>query len=85
MEYGVLGWLAGKDLISKQKMLRGIILTCIFIAFIGILDEGFQAILPYRVFDLRDIGFNILGGVWGTVLYLLGKVSHWRQPQVKTT
>lgn len=72
LEYGFLGWLAGRDLIkSNSKKTRGIILACIFTAFIGILDEGFQKILPYRVFELRDIRMNILGGIWGVVLYLL--------------
>ena len=72
LEYGFLGWFAGKDLIkTDEKKFRGIILACIFTAFIGILDEGFQKILPYRVFELRDIGMNILGGIWGVILYLL--------------
>ena len=73
LEYGVLGWFAARDLISTQKRIRGIILACIFSTFIGISDEVFQAILPYRVFDFRDIGFNSLGGMWGIILYLLGK------------
>ncbi len=72
LEYGFLGWFAGKDLIkTDEKKFRGIILACIFTAFIGILDEGFQKILPYRVFELRDIRMNILGGIWGVILYLL--------------
>ena len=72
LEYGILGWFAGRDLIKREKRVRGIILAGIFSALIGVFDEAFQAILPYRFFDLRDIGFNTLGGVWGVILYLLG-------------
>ena len=72
LEYGVLGWFAGRDLIIKNRKIRGVILVCILVAVVGILDEAFQAILPYRYFDLRDIGFNSLGGAWGVILYLYG-------------
>ncbi len=70
-EYAILGWFALRDLIKTNKKLKGAILACIFAAVVGILDETFQWILPYRVFDLRDIAFNVLGGVWGVVLYFL--------------
>lgn len=71
LEYGILGLLTTRDLGRKAKTARGIILAGIFVTIIGCFDESFQAILPYRVFDLRDIGFNSLGGVWGIALYLL--------------
>jgi VanZ family protein len=32
-------------------------------ALLGWLDEGIQAILPNRVYDLRDVGFNVLAGL----------------------
>jgi VanZ family protein len=72
LEYGILGWFAGRDLVGKEKKIWGILLALIFVGLIGVLDEVFQAILPYRYFDLRDVGFNELGGVWGVVMYLLG-------------
>lgn len=71
LEYGLLGWLAGRDIIKKDKKIKGIILACLFSISIGILDEGFQKLLPYRVFEIRDIRINFLGGIWGVVLYLL--------------
>ncbi len=74
LEYGVLGWFVSRDLIRGQsKKLKGIILACLFATVVGIIDEAFQAILPYRFFDLRDILFNSLGGIWGIVLYLIGR------------
>ena len=71
LEYGLLGWLAGRDIIKKDKKIKGIILACLFSISVGLLDEGFQRILPYRVFEIRDIRINVLGGIWGVVLYLL--------------
>lgn len=74
VEYGVLGWFAGRDLARREKKIKGVVLACIFVALVGVLDEAFQAVLPYRYFDLRDIGFNGLGGAWGIALYLFGTV-----------
>jgi len=71
LEYAVLGWFLGRDLIHKNKRAKGVILACVFSVIVGILDEIFQKILPYRVFDLRDILFNGLGGIWGIILYIL--------------
>ena len=71
LEYGLLGWLAGRDLIKTNKKTKGSILACLMIGMVGILDEVFQAVLPYRYFDMRDIMFNSLGGSWGIVLYIL--------------
>jgi len=73
LEYGVLGWFVSRDLIrGRSKKLKDIILAGLFATVVGIIDEGFQAILPYRFFDIRDILFNSLGGIWGIILYLLG-------------
>ncbi len=71
LEYGILGWFAGRDLIKTNKKIKGAILACIFCTIVGILDEIFQAILPYRVCEIRDVMLNTLGGAWGLVLYLL--------------
>lgn len=69
-EFVVLGWFAARDMIKTKKGARGAVLACLFCAGVGLLDEIFQAILPYRFFDLNDIISNTLGGGWGTVLYL---------------
>jgi len=71
LEYAVLGWLSVKDLNRKNKKIKASFLACIYCVIVGILDELFQAILPYRFFDWRDIIFNGAGGGWGVVLYLL--------------
>ena len=73
LEYVVLGWFAARDFIrtAGKKKIKAVVLACLVSFIAGVLDEGFQAILPYRVFDLRDIGFNSLGGIWGVILYML--------------
>ncbi len=72
LEYGLLGWFAGRDLIVKNKKgTKGITFAWLFVIVIGLLDEVFQGILPYRFWDTRDILFNSLGGVWGIGLYYL--------------
>jgi VanZ family protein len=32
-------------------------------ALLGWLDEGIQAVLPNRVYDIRDVGVNALAGL----------------------
>ena len=71
VEYAILGWFAARDLIKVNKKIKGAILACVFCAAVGLTDEIFQWILPYRYFDLNDIVFNALGGAWGGVLYLI--------------
>lgn len=73
LEYGALGWLAVRDLMKVKIKSTAIILAGVFCIVVGYIDEALQAILPYRVYDIRDIVFNSLGGIWGIVLYLLAQ------------
>lgn len=71
LEFAVLGWLASRDLVKPGRKAKGIIFALAFTFAIGILDEVFQGILPYRYFQWCDIGLNSAGGLWGVTLYLL--------------
>ena len=71
LEFAVLGWLALRDSFFIGKRFKGFILALVFTLTIGILDEGFQAILPYRYFQSWDILLNNLGGLWGIILFLV--------------
>jgi len=71
LEFAVLGWLASRDLIKPGQKVKGVIFALAFAFTVGILDEVFQGILPYRYFQWCDIGFNSAGGLWGITLYLL--------------
>lgn len=70
-EFAVLGWLAFKDAWDKDKIFKGAILALVFTFAFGILDEGFQAVLPYRYFQSWDILLNCLGGLWGVLSFLI--------------
>ncbi|NQT23346.1 MAG: VanZ family protein [Candidatus Omnitrophica bacterium] len=66
LEYGVLGFLALKDLFKGNRpFLMNIVFALFFIALVGVLDEGFQWVLPYREFEVKDIITNILSGFLG--------------------
>lgn len=66
IEYGVVGLFIHEALIERarhgRRVLAPPVLAIVATALVGALDEGIQAVLPSRVFDLRDIVFNFLGG-----------------------
>ena len=71
LEYGILGLLAAAGLRKKgESIWRSSGRALLFVFLVGLLDEGFQWLLPDRVGDWRDVGFNCLGGIWGLGLYL---------------
>jgi VanZ family protein len=45
---------------------------------LGCLDEGIQAILPNRVYDIRDIGFNAAAGLMAmAAILVLARARRW--------
>lgn len=74
LEYGILGWFAVYDLKKREEeSYKKFLLPLILIIMISALDESFQWILPYRVGDFKDLGFNILGGITAQLLYFASK------------
>ena len=77
--YGLLGYLAARDLISVGKALKpsalpkNMAMAAAFVVLISALDEGFQLILPYRFGEWNDFITNILGGILGISLFLVLK------------
>ncbi|MCK9603041.1 MAG: VanZ family protein [Candidatus Omnitrophica bacterium] len=72
LEYGLLGWLAMRDLAAhKTAISKSVLYTLIFVAIIALLDEGFQGLLPWRVYEARDIITNVLSGLLGTLLFIV--------------
>jgi len=69
--YAVVGWLASRDAMRAGRSWKTIALAWIFAAAAGILEELFQKLLPYRVFDINDIIFNLKGATLGVILYLV--------------
>jgi len=72
LEFGLIGWLAMRDLAkTERRSLKGILFASIFAAIIGYLGEGIQKFLPWRVFEIRDIITNVLSGILGVILFIL--------------
>jgi VanZ family protein len=67
IEYGLVALLIHKVLLERRSHARSVpapaVLAVAATAVLGLLDEGVQALLPSRVFDLRDIGFNAFAGL----------------------
>ena len=70
IEYGILGYLALRDLFKAKNrpIFMKFAYSLAFIILIGFLDEGFQWLLPYRVFELKDVATNMLSGGLGIAL-----------------
>lgn len=69
LEYGFMGFLAAHDMrrfdpldLARKSM--------VFCTLLGMSDELFQAMLPYRVGDPRDVLFNVISSALGVGLYL---------------
>jgi hypothetical protein len=62
LEYGVLGFMVLKGMKEHRHM---IVLSFVFVALVGAVDELIQWLLPNRVGDLRDIAMNAAGGMLG--------------------
>lgn len=63
LEYGLLGFLLYQALRHHIRD-KGIYLIAVLIgALVGIFDEALQWIIPRRVWDFRDLGFNALSVV----------------------
>ncbi len=66
IEYGIVAALIHQALLERVRNGRHVpapaALSVAVTALLGALDEIIQALLPSRVFDVRDIGFNALAG-----------------------
>ena len=69
--YAVVGWLSSRDAMKSDRTWKTIIVAWIFAAGAGALEELLQKLLPYRIFDVNDIMFNLKGASLGVILYLI--------------
>jgi len=71
IEYGIVAVLIYRALDERirngRKISHPAILAIVMTAILGWIDEGIQALLPSRVYDIRDVGFNALAGVMAIV------------------
>lgn len=63
VEYGLVGLLAFFALPLGWPDVKRAVVAGVLTAAAGWVDEGIQALLPSRYYDLRDVGFNALAGV----------------------
>ena len=73
LQYGILGYLISSALRPKLLGLAGISTILLIGTFIGLGDEMIQWILPSRVFDWWDVGYNFVGIAFGTTIFHLLK------------
>lgn len=70
-EYGMLAILVYEALSERKrngvKVRAPALLSILGVGTIGLLDEVVQLLIPYRVFDLVDIGFNYLASTFGVM------------------
>lgn len=66
-EYGLVAILIHQALIERRRAGRRVpapaVLALVTTALAGWLDEGIQALLPNRVYDIRDVAFNAIAGL----------------------
>lgn len=63
IEYGVVALLADAASPVSWTARRRFALCALFVLAAGWMDEGIQALLPNRYYDLRDVGFNAAAGL----------------------
>jgi VanZ family protein len=63
VQYGVLGLLVFRALTHRVRDPSIFVTAALLTSLFGMLDEGFQWVVPRRYFDFRDIGINMGAGV----------------------
>ena len=63
IQYGGVAALAYASTPPRWTKARRFVLCALFVAAAGWIDEGIQALLPSRYYDLRDVAFNAAAGL----------------------
>ncbi len=69
IEYGAVGVLWFLSLPLKWTARKRYVVSALACGACGWIDEGIQALLPSRYYDLRDVGFNALAGLMALTLF----------------
>ena len=71
LEYGLLAWLAMRDFWRQDRnVLKTSLYAFILVLITSCLDEGFQKLQPWRVFEVRDIITNLVSGILGISVFI---------------
>lgn len=71
VEYGLVGVLAFLSMPAAWTTARRALGACLFTGAAGWVDEGIQAVLPNRYYDLRDVAFNAAAGAMALATFLV--------------
>ena len=75
IEYGIVAILVYQALVERRgnggRVRSPAVLAILVTALLGWVDEGIQAFIPGRVYDIRDVGFNALAGLMAIVATLV--------------
>jgi len=75
IEYGLVATFIFQALTERAQNNRQVplipLITIAATAFFGLVDELIQALLPNRIFDIRDVAFNSIAAVLAVVFSLL--------------
>ena len=77
LSYGLLGYLASRDLAASGTMtkVRDLAAVMAFVIFISACDEIFQWLLPYRTGEMKDLMTDIVSGALGACLFMITRKS----------
>lgn len=83
VEYGIVATLIYHALTERTRNGRKVVPSPAIYAvavtiILGWIDEGIQAILPNRIYDIRDVGFNALAGIMAIAAILILKLARQR-------
>lgn len=81
VEYGLVGVLAFLSMPDVWTTPRRALGAFLFTAAAGWVDEGIQAVLPNRYYDLRDVAFNAAAGAMALATFLALRFFAARGPQ----
>ena len=79
LQYGLVGLLWTRAYLStklEQSLILPGLLGLTASLATACIDEGVQALLPYRVADIRDIGFDALGCLAGVLIGIIHEILH---------
>lgn len=71
IEHTLLAFLAIISFVTRQTQKRNIRLTLYSLIGFALMVEFIQIFLPFRDFELQDLGLNIAGILTGTIIALL--------------
>jgi VanZ family protein len=77
LEFGALSFLLSKAIAAEKTMGNWslILISTVLCGTFGFLDEAHQFLVPYRVFDIMDLAYDIAGAfAGGTVFFWISRL-----------